>query len=81
MVYGHAPPIIHSYEQGTTSVAQVENSLRSRDETLKLLHENLVTAENRMKLNADRHRRELEFHISEFVCLRLQPFCQISIRT
>ena len=55
VVYGRAPPTIHSYEQGITLVAQVEHSLQSRDETFKLLRENLVTSQHQMKLNVDRH--------------------------
>ena len=34
-----------------------------------------------MKLNVDQHRRELEFMVGDYVYLRLQPFCQMSIRT
>ena len=80
-VYGRAPATIHNYEHGTTAVAQVEASLKGRDEILKLLKENLVVARHRMKLNADRHRRELEFMVGDYVYLRLQPFRQMSIRT
>ena len=76
-VYGRAPATIHNYENGTTAVAQVEASLKGRDEILKLLKENLVTAQHRMKLN----RRELEFMVGDYVYLRLQPFRQMSIRT
>ena len=55
--------------------------MKGRDEILKLLKENLVTAQHRMKLNVDRHRRELEFMVGDYVYLRLQPFRQMSIRT
>ena len=48
---------------------------------LKLLKENLVTAQNRMKVSDDRHRRELEFEPVDFVYLKLQPFRQLTIRT
>ena len=61
VVYGRAPAIVHNYEHGVTAVAQVDQSLKERDEMLKLLKENLVTAQNRMKVSDDRHRRELEF--------------------
>lgn len=48
---------------------------------LKLLKENLVTAQNRMKISKDRHRCELEFEPGDFVYLKLQPFRQLTIRT
>ena len=60
-VYGQPLATIHSYVRGETLVAQVEQSLRSRDEILQLLKESLVIAQQRMKINVDRHRRELEF--------------------
>ena len=41
VVYGRPPPTIHSYEVGSTSVAQVETSLCERDDLLRLLKENL----------------------------------------
>ena len=62
-VYGQPPPSIHRYEYGSTVVAQVDNSLRERDNILRLLKENLVVAQNRKKTNADKHHREQEFDI------------------
>ena len=81
VVYGRAPATVHNYEHGATAVAQVDQSLKERDEMLKLLKENLVTAQNRMKVSDDRHRRELEFETVDFVYLKLQPFRQLTIRT
>ena len=43
--------MVHNYEHGTTTIAQVKHSLKKRDELLKLLKENLVIAQHRMKLN------------------------------
>ena len=80
-VYRQPLATIHSYVRGETLVAQVEQSLRSRDEILQLLKESLVIAQQRMKINVDRHRRELEFAPGDFVYLRLQPFRQLSVRT
>ena len=56
VVYGRAPPTLHNYEHGSTAVAQVEDSLVERDALLKVLKENLQSAQNRMKINADCHR-------------------------
>uniref|UniRef100_A0A2N9H8H7 RNA-directed DNA polymerase n=1 Tax=Fagus sylvatica TaxID=28930 RepID=A0A2N9H8H7_FAGSY len=79
-VYGRPPPSVHRYEYGSTAVAQVDNSLRERDNILQLLKENLVVAQNRMKTNADKHRREQEFDVGQWVYLKLQPFRQNSVR-
>ena len=80
-VYGRPPTTIHLYVHGDTMVAQVEHSLRSRDEILRALKDNLATAQHWMKMNADCHRCELEFAPGDFVYLRLQPFRQLSVRT
>ena len=52
-------------------MAQVEDSLVERDALLKVLKENLQSAQNRMKINADRYRREQEFEPGDFVYLKL----------
>jgi len=46
---------------------------------LKLLKENLLTTQHRMKLNEDWHLLELDFAMGDFVYLKLQPFQQMSI--
>ncbi len=38
-----------------------------------------MVAQNRMKQQADRHRREKEFEVGEWVYLRLQPYRQMSL--
>lgn len=43
-VHGPAPAIVHTYEHGTTTIAQVEHSLKKRDELLKLLKEDNPTS-------------------------------------
>ena len=55
-------------------------TLVERDALLKVLKENLQSAQNRTKINADRHRREQEFEPGDFVYLKLHPFRQMSIR-
>ena len=41
-----------------------------------MLQEQLTAAQNRMKLQADKHRVEREFQIGEQVLLKLQPYAQ-----
>lgn len=43
-VYGRAPATVQNYEHGANAVAQVDQFLKEREEILKLLKENLVTA-------------------------------------
>uniref|UniRef100_A0A2N9HQL5 Reverse transcriptase n=1 Tax=Fagus sylvatica TaxID=28930 RepID=A0A2N9HQL5_FAGSY len=80
VVYGRPPPVLHRYELGTTAVAEVESTLRDRDTILQTLKDNLVVAQNRMKTNADKHRREQNFDVDDLVYLKLQPFHQSTLR-
>ena len=80
VVYGRAPPTVHYYESGSTTIAKVENNLCERDALLTSLRKNLQAAQDRMKLNSNRHRRELEFEPVEFLYLKLQRFRQMSVR-
>jgi hypothetical protein len=43
-------------------------------ELLKLLKENLQTAQNQQKISVDRHRIERNFEFGDLVFLRLQPY-------
>jgi hypothetical protein len=45
-----------SYDAGTTTVAQVDDALTSRDSILRALKQHLIEAQNSMKQQADQHR-------------------------
>ena len=49
------------YILGTTNVDSVDMHLRTRQQLLALLKQNLVATQERMKLNADKHRTERKF--------------------
>jgi hypothetical protein len=49
-------------------------------EILKLLKENLQTAQNRQKISADKHRIERNFEVGDLVFFRLQPYIQSSLK-
>ncbi|GJT12040.1 transposon ty3-G gag-pol polyprotein [Tanacetum coccineum] len=70
---------VQQYVPGTTKVQEVDDYLCDRDEVLKQLRSNLIVAQNRMKVNADRHRRELEFNEGDLVYIKLQPYRQSSV--
>ncbi|GJX69685.1 transposon ty3-G gag-pol polyprotein [Tanacetum coccineum] len=79
VVYGRLPPKLVPYIPGTTKVQEVDEYLCDRDEVLRQLRNNLLAAQNRMKVNADRHRRELEFNVGDLVYIKLQPYRQSSV--
>ena len=78
-LYGYQPPKLVEFVFVTTKVATVEDLLEHRQQVMGLLQDNLVTAQARMKLQADKHRQERQFEVGDWVFLRLQPFKQKSM--
>ncbi|GMI84821.1 hypothetical protein HRI_002151400 [Hibiscus trionum] len=79
-LYGRDPPTILSYVEGSSRHDQLASALLDRDAVLKELKRNLENAQNRMKTQADRHRRELSLDVGSWVFVRLQPYRQLSLR-
>ncbi|GJY69458.1 transposon ty3-G gag-pol polyprotein [Tanacetum coccineum] len=81
VVYGRPPPKFLPYVPGTTNIQVVDEYLCDRDELLRQLRANLLAAQHRMKIQADHHRRELEFEKGDLVFVKLQPYRQTSVAT
>nr|GEV60628.1 isochorismate synthase [Tanacetum cinerariifolium] len=78
-VYGRAPPTILKYVPGEIHCEAGASDLQDRDEALKQLKYHLARAQERMKKSADKHRREVEFAIGDWVFLKLRPHRQQSV--
>jgi len=79
-LFGYPSPSLLDYIPGTTKVDNVDVHLRTRQQLLSLLKQNLLVAQERMKFNVDRHRIEREFAEGDWVYLRLLPYKQKSLR-
>nr|GEU76829.1 retrotransposon-related protein [Tanacetum cinerariifolium] len=79
VVYGRAPPIILKYVPVEIHCEVVASDLQDRYEALKQLKYHLARAQERMKKSADKHRREVEFAIGDWVFLKLRSHRQQSI--
>jgi hypothetical protein len=44
-----------------------------------LIKHNLARAQQRMKYQADKHRQERRFEVGYWVCVKLQPYVQMSV--
>ena len=60
-LFGYPPPKLLDYILGTTKVDSVDEQLRNRQQLLVLLKQNLVAAQERMKVNIDKHKTKREF--------------------
>ena len=78
-MYGRLPPAIPVYKEGLTPVSAVDQQLLDRDALLRQLKDNLATSRNRMKQIADTKRRDVMFHASDWVLLKLHPYRQQSV--
>ena len=77
-LYGYHPPSITSPLKGNTKVQAVEDNIGNQQEVLKLLKDNLVMAQNRMKQQTNQHRSDRKFEVGDWVFLRPQPSKQMS---
>jgi len=73
-LYGRKPPTIPAYTRGSTSISVLDESLTARDELLRNLKANLLTAQNRMTQKANSHRRDCTFAVDDSVLVRLRPY-------
>ncbi|CAH9105349.1 unnamed protein product [Cuscuta europaea] len=73
-LFGQSPPAIIRGDVSITSVDEVTKMTAERNEMLTELKENLARAQNLMKQQADKHRREEELEVGDQVFLKIQPY-------
>jgi hypothetical protein len=78
-VYGIPPPTLLTYVPGTSCVQAVDECLHDHDAILKDLRHNLQLAQNRMKCQANQHKRDISFNVGDYMYLKLQPYRQTSV--
>lgn len=74
VIYGYEPPQLSFELIAQSHVAAVDHYLKERQIVAKVLKENLVRAQNRMRIYADKNRTEREFEERDWVFLKLQPY-------
>ena len=65
---------------GDSRVPKEKDWVQTNQDILKLLKENLQTAQNQQKLYADIHKVKRSFEVGDLVYLRLQPYRQSSLK-
>ena len=72
-LYGRDPPILQR-GVGEANVDEVQLLMQERNQMLEELRVHLNKAQQRMKLYADKKRREVEFQPGDKVYLKIQPY-------
>lgn len=65
--YGYLPSRFPTYELEATTIEAVDETLRTCDQILSLLHKNLLRAQSQMKKYADLKQSEREFKVGDHV--------------
>jgi len=81
-LYGHEPNLgilPSSVLTASDSDPSVTEILQAHEQHTAMLKDQLAIAQNRMKLQADRHRVDRVFQVGEQVLLKLQPYAQQSV--
>jgi len=78
-VFGKDPPPLIRYQPQTGDLSTLQEQLQHCDAVLEALKLNLQKTQLRMKTHADSKRREVEFEVSQFVYVKLQPYRQKSV--
>ena len=71
VVYGRQPPMLLPYSASTAATATVDSLLQDRDVFITDVREHLLQAQEYAKRNYDAQHRPLEFHVNDWVWLRL----------
>ncbi|CAM8878468.1 unnamed protein product [Rhodiola kirilowii] len=79
-VYGQAPITLREYTPGMSAVASVDLLLTQRSQLMTQLRDNLIRARHRMIQQANKHRRDVEFQVGDWVFVKLQPYRQNTLR-
>ena len=73
VTFSRKPPNFPHYVTGTAKVDAVDDMLSQKEKVFALLRRKLTKAQTRMKEVADKHRRELEFAVGDWVLVKLRP--------
>ena len=78
-LYGRDPPTLIKGCTFTSKIDAVNQLLVARDVVLQELKQNLLKAQNLMKAQANKHKRQIDFEVGDWVFLKLQPYKRRSL--
>lgn len=79
VLYGYKPKHFGIDLQDACPAPQLADWLQEKSVMSALVHQHLARAQQRMKIQADKHRSERQFAVGDSVYLKLQPYVQSSL--
>jgi ribosomal protein L21E len=79
VLYGYKPKHFSIQDGTTVNTPDLEQWLKDKDDMTKLIQQQLLRAQQRMKSQADKKRVERSFDVGDEVFMKLQPYVQTSI--
>jgi hypothetical protein len=79
VLYGHEPRHFGIEISQSCQNADVQNWLEQRELMQQLVRQHLIRAQNKMKVQADKHRSARSFTVGDSVYLKAQPYVQTSL--
>jgi transposase InsO family protein/ribosomal protein L21E len=79
VLYGRSPRHLGLDLSDASTQLDLQTWLQQRELMVKLIRQNLLRAQQRMKAQADKGRTEREFKEGDMVYLKLQPYVQSSV--
>ncbi len=79
VLYGVASPDTLVAAAGAATSQEVREWVEEREKLTRELRDRLQVAQNRIKQQADKHRRDREYCVGDKVYLKLQPYRQVSV--
>lgn len=73
VLYGYSPRHMGIKNLQACTVPDLEEWLKDREQLNRLIQQQLLRAQQRMKAHLDKNRPERSFQVGEFVYLKLQP--------
>jgi ribosomal protein L21E len=82
VLYGYKPKHFGIQDlslQDSTTIPDLQTWFKDKDDMQRLIQQNLLRAQQRMKSQADKKRVERQFAVGDQVYLKLQPYVQTSL--
>jgi hypothetical protein len=79
VLYGHSPMHFGIHVSELDQVQHIGSWLQERKLMNELIRQHLLSAQVRMKSQADRHHSKVQFSVGDNVFLKLQPYVQLSL--